>query len=246
VTIPSISVVIPVKDDAANLEHCLAALIGQLDPRDELVVVDNGSTDGSAEVAARFDARIVDVSGGGIPAASAAGYDAATRTIIARLDADCVPGADWLATIRREFDARPDLVAVTGPARFLDGPRALRHPLAVLYLGAYYSSLLPALGSWPIFGSNCAFTRVAWVSARTSVHRGDPEVHDDLDLSFHLPLGGRVRFSHALVMGISMRPMFDGGALAKRFRRGAHTVVIHWPHDLPWRRWWRRVTQSTI
>jgi glycosyltransferase involved in cell wall biosynthesis len=236
----TISVVIPVKDDARPLRVCLEALAPQITNIDELIVVDNGSGDDSAAVAREFGARIVVVYGGGIPAASAAGYDVASRSLIARLDADCVPGSDWLDAIWREFDRYPDIVAVTGPARFIDGPTVARAPLAAVYLGAYFASLYPALGRIPIFGSNCAFTRAAWVAAAESVHQGDSDVHDDLDLSFHLSPRLRVRYSSALVMGISMRPLFDGRALRKRLRRGAHTVVIHWPNDLPWLRWMRR------
>jgi len=238
-----ISVVIPVKDDADALRTCLEAIRPQLADTDELIVVDNGSTDDSAAVATEFGARVVRVLGGGIPAASAAGYDAASRTIIARLDADCVPGDDWLATIRGEFARHPKITAITGPAFFLDGPRLARGPLAVLYLGAYFVSLAPALGRVPLFGSNCAFTVAAWIQVRSGVHRDDPEVHDDLDLSFHLSPARRVRFVRRLRMGISMRPLFDGAAFARRFHRGVHTVRIHWPHDLPWLRWVRRAVE---
>lgn len=228
----SISVVIPVKDDAPHLRRCLAVLAPQLLPGDELVIVDNGSSDDSAAVAVTYGALVVRVTGGGIPAASSAGYDAASREIIARLDADSLPGDDWLATIRLEFARDARLTAITGPAHFTDGPRALRGLLASAYLGAYFLSLLPLLRRVPLFGSNCAFRRSAWDAARGTVHRTDPVVHDDLDLSFHLPPGSRVRFRRSLVMGISMRPLFDRSALAWRFRRGAHTVAVHFPGHL--------------
>ena len=239
--ITSISVVIPVKDDASLLLRCLEALHPQLADVDELFVVDNGSTDESAAVARQFGATVIEVSGGGIPAASAAGYDVASGSVIARLDADCVPGADWLTVIRREFTARPSVAAVTGMARFIDGPRPLRGILAALYLGSYFATLYPALSRPPIFGSNCAFRHSVWQEVRGAVHRHDPRVHDDLDLSFHLAPLHRVRFSRRLTMGMSMRPLFRGAAFAVRLRRGMYTVVIHWPDDWPWLRWSRRV-----
>jgi len=49
--VPTISVVIPVKDDATGLRTCLEALRGQTLSPDEIVVVDNGSRDGSPVVA---------------------------------------------------------------------------------------------------------------------------------------------------------------------------------------------------
>lgn len=234
---PSISVVIPVKNDADHLRRCLASLVPQLDEADELVIVDNGSSDDSGAVARAAGAVVVFVLGGGIPAASSAGYDAATKTLIARLDADCVPSNDWLETIRTEFSERPETVAITGFAHFTDGPSLLRLPLSLAYLGAYYLSLFPALAHVPLFGSNCSFRRDAWVAVRDEVHRGDERVHDDMDLSFHLRSDHAIRFSRRLSMGVSMRPLFNPFAFAVRFGRGVHTVRIHWPEHVPWVRW---------
>ncbi len=54
-----ISVVIPVKDGGADLVRCLEAIAGQrVDDEIEVVVVDSGSRDGSAERAARLGARV--------------------------------------------------------------------------------------------------------------------------------------------------------------------------------------------
>ncbi len=237
----TVSVVIPVLDDAENLQRCLDALARQTLAPDEIVVVDNGSRDDSAGVARRSGARVVRELRPGIPAASAGGYDAATRDVIARLDADCVPTPTWIAELAATLTAHPEVTAVTGPARFHDGPRALRRVGARLYLFAYFGSLTPALGHVPLFGSNFALRRDAWLQVRDDVHRTDTELHDDLDLSFHLGAPWILRFDPAMEMPISARPFTDGRALVRRFRRGFHTVARHWPHELPWLRWRRLV-----
>lgn len=69
----SVSVVIPVRDDAEELEKCLALLARQSVRPFEVVVVDNGSTDASAEVARRWGAVVVVEPRPGIPAAAATG-----------------------------------------------------------------------------------------------------------------------------------------------------------------------------
>ena len=230
---PTISVVIPVKDDAENLARCLRALAAQTVPADEVIVVDNESEDSSADVARAAGARVVDCSRRGIPAASSAGYDAAVSDVIARLDADCIPAADWLETIATAFTEHPEVDVLTGGADFIDGPVALRRGLAMLYLGAYYLLTLPLLGHLAVFGSNLAMRRTAWESVRSSVHRNDPIVHDDLDLAFHLGLGHTIRFEPRMGMGISMRPFFDPTAAIVRGARGLHTVVVHWPFHVP-------------
>ena len=235
---PTVSVVIPVKDDAVLLGRCLAALADQHDRPDEVVVVDNRSTDGSADVAREAGARVVSELRPGIPAASARGYDEAVGEVIARLDADCVPPPDWVHRIRTAFADDPALDAVTGSARFIDGPRGLRSVLSALYLGSYVVAVTPALGHVPLFGSNLAFRREAWRAVRDDVHRGDQLMHDDMDLSVHLGPCRRFRYDLGLRMGISMRALTGDGAL--RLRRGLHSVVAHWPEEFPVRRWRRR------
>jgi glycosyltransferase involved in cell wall biosynthesis len=245
-TPPTISVVIPVRDDADGLRRCLRALAAQTLAPLEIVVVDNGSSDDSAAVARAAGARVVTEDEEGIPAASARGFDEARGDIVARLDADCVPPVEWIAGIARAFRERPGLVAVTGDARFSDGPRLLRRPLAVVYLGAYALFSAPALGHPPLFGSNCAVRREAWLAVRDEVHRHDLLVHDDLDLSVHLGAlpaaahGARgrwrrpgIRLDRRIGMGISMRPFADPRAFLLRVRRGVHSLTVHGGQELP-------------
>ena len=240
VTVPSVTVcvVIPVKDDAESLERCLRALLIQTRPPESIIVVDDGSTDGSASVAVAYGARVVPSIGTGIPAAAATGYDAADADVCARLDADCVPPTDWIERIAAAFDESPALAGLTGFARFTDGPRWLRGAAIWLYLGAYFVSVATALGHWPLFGSNLAVRRSAWDAVSGSVHR-DSLVHDDMDLSFHLGPVREIRFDRTLRMGISMRPLTHPGGFGLRLRRGFRSVVVHWPAELPWLRWYR-------
>ena len=236
---PAVSVVIPVKDDRAELESCLAALAVQTRRPDEVIVVDNGSSDGSAEIARRAGAIVVHCATPGIPAASAAGYDRASGEVILRLDADCRPDRSWVEACLAALAARPDVVACSGGARFVDGPWLLRRPLAAAYLGAYAAATIPALGHRPLFGSNLALRREAWQRIRAAVHRCDAELHDDLDLAFHVGLQGRIGSVPARTMGISMRPFRSARGFARRTRRGLRTVVRHWPADFPPLRWVR-------
>lgn len=244
----TVSVIVPVKDDAALLARCLDALATQSVAPLEIVVVDDGSTDDSAGVARSRGARVVASHGSGIPAASATGYDAATGDLLARLDADCIPDQDWIERIQRRFTLEPGMAAVTGPARFYDGPRLLRRLGPIVYLGAYLLATAPALGHAPLFGSNLALRRTTWLAVRDRVHSDDELVHDDLDLAFHVGPVRRIRIDLQLGMSMSARPFADARAFLLRLRRGAHSVVVHWPRDLPWRRWLLRLrtTRSTL
>lgn len=236
-----ISVVIPVLDDAPLLERCLAALGRQTEAGDEIIVVDNGSNDASAVVARLHGATVVHCREPGIPAASAAGYDAARGDVIARVDADCVPGPEWIATIRRAFDADPSLAAITGGARFVDGPPTLRRPLANAYLAAYRLAAGLALAHPPLFGSNLALRASVWRRVRDEVHRHDPVVHDDFDLAYHVGRVGRIRVIRELDMGMAFRPFTDLRGFGLRVWRGIRTVAVHLPREAPPVRWARRV-----
>ncbi|TFD74986.1 glycosyltransferase family 2 protein, partial [Cryobacterium fucosi] len=69
----TISVVIPCYNDAGFLAVCLAALAAQTRPADEVIVVDNRSTDASAAVARAAGARVVPAPAPGIWPTAAAG-----------------------------------------------------------------------------------------------------------------------------------------------------------------------------
>lgn len=97
--LPFVSVIVPVYNDAVHLRICLRALEHQTYPasRREIIVVDNGSTDGSAEVAARFPGVRVEAEATiGSYAARNRGITVAHGDVLAFTDADCVPAADWI------------------------------------------------------------------------------------------------------------------------------------------------------
>lgn len=89
--------IIPVRDGAQTLPACLDAMLGQ-EPALELIVIDNGSRDGSRALAERHPAvsRVVGERRPGSYAARNAGLAVATGDVIAFTDADCTPCPGWL------------------------------------------------------------------------------------------------------------------------------------------------------
>lgn len=237
----TVSVVVPVRDDADALAHCLALLARQTVAPLEVVVVDNASTDGSADVARRFGAVVVPEPRVGIPAAAATGYDAASGDVIARLDADSRPGPDWVETVVREMAAAPGLDALTGTGVFHDAPRGLRMVLSVAYLGAYYLFAHLALGHTALWGSCMAVRAPVWRAVRGDVVRDDPEVHDDLDLAFRLGPGRRVRLLRTWRVGVSARSLRGRRQRRRRLDRAWRTLRLNWRVAPPWDRWARQL-----
>ena len=111
---PAISVVLPAFNAAEDLCASVASVLAQSDPDFELIVVDDGSTDGTLAVAERLRAgdervRVVRIPHGGIVPALNAGLAVARAPLIARMDAD-----DWSHPerhrLQRAFlDARPEV-----------------------------------------------------------------------------------------------------------------------------------------
>lgn len=238
-TRPPVSVVIPVRDDAAELAVCLAHLARQTVTPFEVVVVDNGSGDDTAAVARAHGARVVPEPRVGIPYAAATGYDAAGGAVIARLDADSRPRPDWVDQVGRAL-AVPGIDAVTGPGRFHDLPPVVRRLAALLYLGAYFVLGTLAIGRVPLWGSSMAMRRTAWDRVRDRVHR-EADVHDDMDLTFVLGPRARIRFDRRLGVDVSARSLRGGPQLRRRLERAVTTLRLNWAQSPPWERWWSRL-----
>jgi glycosyltransferase involved in cell wall biosynthesis len=224
---PVISVVIPALNDSAMLRRCLGALALQTRVADEIVVVDNGSTDDTADVARRGGARVVDEPRRGIPAATAAGFDAARGTIIARLDADSVPPPEWLEKIEQRFQSEPGLAALTGPGEFYGASRAVRWAGGAFYIGGYFWSMGWLLGHPPLFGSNFAIRASAWARIRETSHRDVRELHDDLDLSFQFRPDMFVALDRHLRVGVSARPFGSFAGLGRRLYWAYTTIAVN-------------------
>jgi cellulose synthase/poly-beta-1,6-N-acetylglucosamine synthase-like glycosyltransferase len=98
------SIVIPAFNEEKNLARVLPLVRQQLGPADEVLVVDNASTDRTASVARSFNAEVVLESNRGRGRARNAGLKRARGEYIVFLDADCLPQAGWLQSLIEPFD----------------------------------------------------------------------------------------------------------------------------------------------
>ncbi len=99
------SVIVCTRNGASRIAACLAALARQTLPAHEIIVVDDGSIDGTADLVARDFPSVVllRLEPCGLSAARNAGADEATGDILAFTDDDCEPDEDWLAGLAGAF-----------------------------------------------------------------------------------------------------------------------------------------------
>ncbi|MFM1795217.1 MAG: hypothetical protein RL642_1602 [Bacteroidota bacterium] len=123
-TTEKVTVIIPARNEEANIGRCLDSLLQQTLPSDqvEIIVVDDGSTDATAAVVQTYaekGVRLLALSDevGGKKAALAKGIAAAKHGIIVTTDADCTYPANWLNTLLN-YRFEHDAVFVAAPVKF--------------------------------------------------------------------------------------------------------------------------------
>ena len=123
---PEVSVIVPVRNGAKSLPPLLRSLFEQTiaQERYEVIVVDNDSSDGTAEVAASHGARVVEEPIANRSRARNRGAQAARTRLYAFTDADCVVHPGWLEALLGCADKAP-LVAGEVQLKVSDEPNAI-------------------------------------------------------------------------------------------------------------------------
>jgi len=127
-----LSVIVCTYNGAAEIGSCLDALLSQ-DTSDpfEILVVDDGSTDGTAELVERYPVRLVRHGDNrGLGAARNTGIAAATGSVLAFTDDDCVPQAGWVRSLLAPYSDRA-VIGVGGPVVALETDNWLRRYLSL-------------------------------------------------------------------------------------------------------------------
>jgi len=116
----TISAIVCAFNEAAFLPACLHSLLAQTRPPDEIIVIDNASTDATGEAARSVPGvTVIRESRKGLVVARETARRAASGDVLAYVDADCRAPICWIERVERRF-AADDVVAVTGPYRFYD------------------------------------------------------------------------------------------------------------------------------
>jgi glycosyltransferase involved in cell wall biosynthesis len=231
------SVIVCAYNEEALLGPCLHSLRAQTRQPDEILVVNNGSSDGTRAVAAGVPGvRVVDEPRRGLVRARETGRRESTGDVLVYLDADCRAPIEWLARLASVFAHRP-AVAVSGCYRFYDWDRIGRTLIRL-----YDYSLAPAthllvqdllrIGA-VLYGGNFAVRRAAL--ERIGGFDTSIEFHgEDTNLGRRLAVVGRVRLSRACWVHTSARryrAMGRGAVFGLYLRNFWSELLRHRPSD---------------
>ncbi|MCL0094659.1 glycosyltransferase [Dehalococcoidales bacterium] len=207
--LPFISVIVPTYNEERFLPSCLESLKRQDYGGDyEVIVVDNASSDRTAEIAFRLGAKVVFEGRRSPSSARQRGLLEARGEIVAFIDADSIAPRQWLTTIVRRF-ANPQIVAVTGPCVFFDAGVFIR---TIPYLGIILDHAFRWLTrkGGALWGSNFAARRKILLEVggfNTSIKfRGE-----DIELSLRLKEKGKLSLIPSLFVLTSARRLKEEG-----------------------------------
>lgn len=216
---PDFAVIVPHYNDTRRLARCLAALMPQVGPETEMVVVDNASSEDLAPLARAHPAiRFVTEPRKGAANARNRGVAETTAPAFAFLDADCVPREDWLAAARAAVaegtvtGGRVEVFDETPPPR--SGAEAFEQVFAFRqrdYVARKGFSVT----------ANLVTTRAVFEAAGPLVHG----LSEDMDWCRRaVARGARLVYDEGLVVGHPSRQ--DWGAITRKWRRLTEEMYV--------------------
>jgi len=184
------SVIIPAHNEEKSISKCLDSLFQQDLIPDEIIVVDNASTDKTAAIVSRYkEIKMIREKRLGIIKARNSGFDSACNEIIIRTDADTILPSNFVSGIVSDFKKHKNIAGVSVPIVFYDMPfvRSLRFLF-------YFYMLVPRilLGHYPMTGPGMAIKKSVWKKIRKELCTDPKAVHEDIDVSIHAEKHGAI------------------------------------------------------
>jgi len=210
--------VIPAYNEQALIGKCVESVLAEIERSGrtgiDVVVVNNNSTDRTAEVAGAYaGVRVVDEKQKGLVSARDGGFKATTAELVANIDADTMVPPGWLDVVFSEFEKDDRLVCLSGPYVYYDLSAWNRFLIAMFYgltkLIYWVNRYVLRVGS-VVQGGNFVFRRDAWIKAG-GYNREIKFYGEDTDVAVRLSKVGKVKFIFKLKMLTSGRRLAEEG-----------------------------------
>lgn len=189
------SIIIPAHNEEIVITDCIRGLQNQTISNDEyeIIVVNNGSTDHTADIVRRqTGVRLLEEPIRSVGAARRLGFDAAKGDIIISTDADTIHPPLWLERIGNYMDAHPEVIAMSAGYMFYDRNLLVNGLIYIIEPICVGLSWLLARGRTPLTGNNMAIRSEAY--AKTAGFQSDLHFGEDLNLAHQLNDVGPVRW----------------------------------------------------
>lgn len=231
------SIVIPAYNEEKYLAQAIDAALLQDYPDFEVIVVDNASTDNTAEIARAYGARItlVQEPKKGLLFAREAGRSNATGEVIVQMDADCIPDPGLVTRGMKHFENK-NIVGLTGPYIFFDANKSFQ--LALLVLQNIFSRagnfLAQISGKGALLTGGNSFIRATSLAEIGGYDTTILFYGEDADTAKRLSKKGRIVFDTKLKMNTSARRFKAMGAfeLTKIYFNNFMSVMMrNRPHN---------------
>jgi GT2 family glycosyltransferase len=191
-----IAAIVPARDAAACLDHCLEALRSEGVPGgdQQLIVVDDASEDDTAKIAAAAGAMVLNGHGRGPAAARNLGARRANADVLVFLDADTAPEPGWLEALLAPFAHDPAIVAVKG--RYVTRQHGVVARFSQLEFEEKYARLERAERVDFVDTGTAAYRRDVFMAAGGFDESFPAQSAEDVELAFRLAeQGARFAFS---------------------------------------------------
>ncbi|MEK7187935.1 MAG: glycosyltransferase family 2 protein [Patescibacteria group bacterium] len=215
---------IPAYNEEKNIWRCLDSIFQELKGKKyqvEIIVVDNNSTDRTAEIAKSYaGVRVVPETKKGLLYARERGYETATGDLIANVDADTILTPGWIDTVFQEFEENPNLVALSGPYVYYDLPPLVQMVTKFFYSFGYivhrFNLLFGGNGTM-LQGGNFVLRKTA-LDAIGGFNTDIAFYGEDTDIAVRMSTVGKIKFTYRLPMKTSGRRLAEEGVVTTGFR----------------------------
>ncbi|HZP55197.1 MAG TPA: glycosyltransferase family 2 protein [Candidatus Saccharimonadales bacterium] len=198
----TLSIVIPVFNEEDYLEDCLISISKQSVRPDQVIVVDNNSTDLTTKIAQKFPfVTLLHEQKQHQSFAQKTGFDHANSHILGRIDGDTILPKDWVRDVKNIFKTDSSLLAITG----LPDPYDVSTKGVAVAIFMFYHNLASRLaGSQMLWGANSAISKKAWNMISHKVLQR-PDIWEDYDIALLLNDKKKIKYVDNLYVNCSFR-----------------------------------------
>lgn len=234
---PAIEILMPTRNRAADLDRCLASLAAVEHPNWGLIIIDQSTDQESAAVVERWRPKFrgalthVPMREKGISRARNAAIERSTAPILCFIDDDCTVEPDWVSSLVRAFEERPDAELIFG--RVTACPYDPRESLLPAFEPSEHGDMwmVRAMGA-AMYLRRSLFEQLGGFDLRLGVGSGVYESGEDTDYRYRaLQRGLEVAVAHEVsIVHHGVRHYADGSAQklmrATAYARGATDLKL--------------------